>query len=147
MADYPQTIAKVLARSRADATSDLLIGAAFLVVNIAVFRAHGWLLYTIATLFGLQTLFAIRRRFRLRASSPIVAALVEPSKLARVRGWPYLKAMPPGKLPHFVLAIGKDGSRVRLKLGDKNIKAFVDAVAEAAPALDIDVGNVLVRAA
>jgi hypothetical protein len=142
---YADKLSRALARSRSDATTDLLMGAGFLVLNVLILHAHGWILYAISAVLGLQTLFAIRRRYNLRAGSPIVTALGDPTTLARVRGWPYLRQNPGKQVPAFVVALAQTGASVRLKLPEPELRAFIAELAEEAPKLEIDVSNVLVQ--
>jgi len=142
--DYPRLLALVLARSRGDATNNILMGIAFLVFNTLVLRGHGVVFYGLCGVLALQVVLAGLRRFHLRARSPIVDALGDPGKLARVRGWPFAGGKyPPGKVPQFVVAAAASGAKVRLKVGhEKELRAFVASLREVAPALEIAVPNV-----
>jgi hypothetical protein len=144
MGEYSVRLANVLAKSRGDASFNLFLAVAFLVVNLVLLRSRGTYIYVFSGLFVIQLVFGVIRRFKLRDRSPIVIALHEPTTLARVQGWPYAGGKyPPGKVPQFVIATIASGSKVRLKIGEeRELRGFVAALREAAPQLDIVVPNV-----
>lgn len=145
---YPRLLARVLARSRGDAANNILLGIAFLVFNLLVLRGRGIFVYVFSVVLALQVVFAALRRFHLRARAPIVEALHDPAQLTRVRGWPYAGGKyPPGKVPQFVIATAASGAKIRLKVGDQDIRAFVAALHDLAPAVAIEVPNVELPAA
>jgi hypothetical protein len=144
MSEYSRLLVNVLSKSRSDATNNVLMGIGFLVFNLLVLRGRTTFVYVFAVVLGLQVVFAGLRRFKLRAASPLVQALADPTKLERVRGWPYAGGKyPPGKVPQFVVATAKTGAKVRLKVGSEpEIREFVAGMRRAAPELEIAVPNV-----
>jgi len=139
MADYGELLAPVLRRSRNDALLNMVLGATIVPLNLALLWPQWWAI-AICALLTVQTGFALRRWFRLRAGSAIVKALEQPATLDRARAWPPLRAdkYPPGHAPP-ILQVFVAGRECKLRLDKAIAKPFLTALRAQAPELPLEV--------
>jgi hypothetical protein len=139
MADYNELLRQVLTRSRNDALLNVVLGVTIVPLNLLLLWPAWWAL-AICGLLTVQTAFALRRRFRLRAGSPIVKALEQPATLDRARAWPPLAPdkYPPGHIPQ-ILQVFVGGRECKLRLDKAIAQPFIAALREQAPAIPLEV--------